>query len=340
MVDYKEDLETVVDKLYEFVNAGGKVTVKEVALALSITEEQAEKLALILEESGLIEIQYTLAGSVLMPKKTPVVKPMIPYASSKQAPKESEALEDVRSVENVAEFIEKDFIERLSKARKSLDALSSKKDLSPKDVEALKKELAFLQDRLKNFESSVHKIELGETSFEQQLQKYSSQLSALEKMQETEKGKAKPSPEITNFLAFLIIWLKTLIASLQPRKQAQKAEAQKTAVSEPAPASKPQVPSPRLPSIHALDEFKIPQMGVGVPTSKPAKEKAHGETPAKRTAKKSAGSRVKKPARKSKRVAAPAKKHAPKAVVHKHAGNAGIKHGAKKEKSKRKSKKR
>ncbi len=329
MVDYKEDLETVVDKLYDFVEAAGKVTVKEAALALSITEEQTEKLALILEESDLIEIQYTLSGSILMPKKTAAEKPMIPYATSKQAPKESEALEDVKSVENVAEFIEKDFVEKLSKAEKSLQSLSSKKDLSPRDIEALRKELAFLQERLKNFESSVRKIQTGEVSFEQQLEKYSVQLTDLEKLRIEEEKKVKPSPQMANLLAFLIAWLHALIESLKlGKKQGQNAESgakskaphlqtsaeAKKTLQAPASAGagEEKTPAMKLPSVHLLDELKLPEIGFGVPSSQPQKkEKPEKATPAKKGGKARVKAiRARKPSQRKHPKQAKAAKHA------------------------------
>lgn len=212
----KEDIETVIDKLYDLVKAGSKVTVRKAALALSLTEEQVEKLALILEESGLIEVQYTLGGSVLTPKKIESQASLIPFAQPVQT-KGSEILEEVKGVENVAEFIEKDFIERLSKTEKALAAAGSGKDLTKKNIEEIRKELEFLHQRLKNFQASIKKIEVGEVSFEEQLVKYQTQLSELEKtgqLKESPGGRGRNTPEfLAHFLMFLIAWFQALIAS-------------------------------------------------------------------------------------------------------------------------------
>ena len=252
----KEDIETVIDKLYDFVKAGNKVPVREAALALSLTEEQVEKLALILEESDLIEVQYTLAGSVLIPKKVEQQVPMIPFAPSGQA-KENEVLEDVKSVENVAEFIEKDFVERLSKAEKALSVASSGKDLTKKNIEEIRKELAFLHQRLKNFQVNVKKIELGEVSFEQQLLKYQAKLAELEKtgrFKESAVGKkSNPSEFLSHFLAFLMAWIQVLISSAKKtqaevaaKSAARKEEAKTVAKARPETAIRlPAEPSVR-----------------------------------------------------------------------------------------------
>jgi len=212
----KEDIETVIDKLYDLVKAGSKVTVRKAALALSLTEEQVEKLALILEESGLIEVQYTLGGSVLTPKKIESQASLIPFAQPVQT-KGSEILEEVKGVENVAEFIEKDFIERLSKTEKALAAAGSGKDLTKKNIEEIRMELEFLHQRLKNFQASIKKIEVGEVSFEEQLVKYQTQLSKLEKtgqLKESPGGRGRNTPEfLAHFLMFLIAWFQALIAS-------------------------------------------------------------------------------------------------------------------------------
>lgn len=221
----KEDLETVVDKLYDFVKAGSKVTVKEAALALSITEEQVEKLAQILEESNLLEVQYTLSGSILTVKKADLPKPVVPFAPSSTFVREKAALDDVRNIENVADYIERDFTERLSKARKSIEALNSKQDLTPKDVEELQKELAYLQTRLKHLQSNLKNIETGEESFEQQLENYSGQLDSMAKTRSESAGsggkQGSSGDALHHFLAFLLIWIQMLIAGIGSKKQAQ-----------------------------------------------------------------------------------------------------------------------
>ncbi|MEM4255369.1 MAG: hypothetical protein QXR53_03500 [Candidatus Norongarragalinales archaeon] len=281
----KEDIETVIDKLYDLVKAGNKVTVKEAALALSLTEEQVEKLAMILEESDLIEIQYTLGGSILMPKKTEQQKTMIPFAQPKAA-KEEEVLEDIKSVENVAEFIEKDFIERLSKAEKALSAASARKDLKKSDIEAIRKELSFLQERLKTFQENVKKIELGEVSFEQKISKFQEKLLELEKT--SFAGEKKNALAfLAHFLAFLIAWFQNLTSNKKQASQAKpKAEEKKP---QPQPEGTPKREQKNaLPSLGKiqLPNFSISKSRVSekktTPESKPRNTPRKREKPARK----------------------------------------------------------
>jgi len=58
-------IETVVDRLYDLVNAKKSVTVREVAKALSISEPQTEKLARLLESSKLVQVNYSLSEIII-----------------------------------------------------------------------------------------------------------------------------------------------------------------------------------------------------------------------------------------------------------------------------------
>lgn|GEM_PF-2582404 len=301
----KEDIETVIDRLYDLIKAGNKVTVKEAALALSLTDEQVEKLAMILEESDLIEVQYTLAGSVLMPKKVEQPNTLIPLATPKQV-REKEVIEEVKSVENVAEFIEKDFIERLSKAEKALAAATSGKDLSKKDIVDIRKELKFLQQKLKNFQANIKKIEVGEVSFEQQVAKYQTKLAELEKTSK-EGGSTSPVAFLANFLAFLIAWMHSLMPSGKQKAQArpvQKPVVEKREVQAPKQLEVKQI----LPSLGKMEFPKLSLPFVSKPEGK-KKSRIRTGTKPKRKAAVSTFKPRKKTIRKTKHIARKEKKN-------------------------------
>ena len=70
----REDIETVIDRLYDYILVNKNVRIKDAASALALPEEQVEKLALLLEESNLIDLHYTLGGARLASKAV-VLKP-------------------------------------------------------------------------------------------------------------------------------------------------------------------------------------------------------------------------------------------------------------------------
>ncbi len=62
-------IETNIDKLYEMVKLYGEITAKKISKKLNISEKQVEDWAKILEEHGLIEIDYSTIGTIKLIKK-------------------------------------------------------------------------------------------------------------------------------------------------------------------------------------------------------------------------------------------------------------------------------
>ena len=67
----KENIETVIDRILDFVNRSGKVPLGDAAAAVARPANQVEKLALLLEEKGLLEVHYEITGVKLSPPKRP-----------------------------------------------------------------------------------------------------------------------------------------------------------------------------------------------------------------------------------------------------------------------------
>src|SRR5271157_670934 len=67
--EVSEKVETVIDRLVEYVQKKGKVDVKEAANAMALEKDQVEELAEVLKESGMMDISYTLLGTFLIAKE-------------------------------------------------------------------------------------------------------------------------------------------------------------------------------------------------------------------------------------------------------------------------------
>ena len=61
--------ETDIDKLYKLINEIGSITITEVAEGFGISKEQAEEWGKMLENHGLIELNYPTIGEMQLCKK-------------------------------------------------------------------------------------------------------------------------------------------------------------------------------------------------------------------------------------------------------------------------------
>ncbi len=64
IIAHSKSYETEIDKVYEAVNRFGRITLSDIIKAFKISREQAEDWARILEEHGLIELDYPVMGDV------------------------------------------------------------------------------------------------------------------------------------------------------------------------------------------------------------------------------------------------------------------------------------
>ena len=209
----KEDIETVIDRLYDYVMVNKKVSVKNAADALNLPIDQVEKLSFLLEESGLIEVRYTLGGSSLVAKpasQQPREMSLEDVEEEKQVkPIDKAALleQEIEGAEHVASFMEKDLLRRLKRAEGALKALESQDDISKQKAMKLRGEITSLLTRVQVFDSSVKKVEVEGEVFSEKLAEFKSRLDKLEK---TKASKAF-TRNFMELLLFYIAFLRSLL---------------------------------------------------------------------------------------------------------------------------------
>jgi DNA repair exonuclease SbcCD ATPase subunit len=122
-------LTTGVDQLVELVNSKGKVSIREAAKSLGVSANNVEELALVLEKSGLVELQYALT-------KTYIVRVEMSKADLNKKAKEVES--DKKTFENRNAALGS-YLEKLDEELKLLEKLI--KDTSARKIvpEELKK---------------------------------------------------------------------------------------------------------------------------------------------------------------------------------------------------------
>ncbi|MBI4399216.1 hypothetical protein HY570_00565, partial [Candidatus Micrarchaeota archaeon] len=94
----EEDFKTLIDKIVEIIQQKGSATIEEIAQTLALEESRVEKLALLLEESGLINIRY----SFLFPNKTILI------AKDSKKPKNASAQES--KIQRILDQVSEDMI--------------------------------------------------------------------------------------------------------------------------------------------------------------------------------------------------------------------------------------
>ena len=232
----REDIETVIDRLYDYILVNKNVRIKDAASALALPEEQVERLALLLEESNLIDLHYTLGGARLASKAV-VLKPaeeVKKLPSSAAIEKKVQVLgEEVQDAENIAEFMEKDLLRRLKIAEATLKSLEGQKTLSRTQVEDLEREITSLLGKMRVFESSVKKVEVEGETFSTRLADFRGRLERLEKIH-VEKN------VFQRFLEILALYIVLLQGMLGLKLRSGKAKPGETAGEVKEIASQPQ----------------------------------------------------------------------------------------------------
>ncbi|VVB66151.1 Uncharacterised protein [Candidatus Gugararchaeum adminiculabundum] len=139
----EQKMKTVVDLVIEYVQKAGEVTVKEMSSDLALSAKQAERIASMLEESGLVSIRYSL----LNPGKTIIVSNM-----GKGKVKETEGgnrlkdcvneiVCDMRENEKLLQETEAVILERLRKVENLVNRVNTSSKADKKEMETLEKEM-------------------------------------------------------------------------------------------------------------------------------------------------------------------------------------------------------
>ncbi|MEW6328620.1 MAG: hypothetical protein AB1468_00735, partial [Candidatus Micrarchaeota archaeon] len=151
-----ENIETIIDRVVEYVKSKERANIRDVAKALALKPEQIERLLNVLEESGLVSVRYGITGSAeLVAKKS--ISERIELVKVK---KESELLREairhaemeVKDSEQTLEFMEREISRRLGIAEKLLDTVKAQeRGASGEDLNYLMKEARELEMTLEKF---------------------------------------------------------------------------------------------------------------------------------------------------------------------------------------------
>ncbi|MEM0475447.1 MAG: hypothetical protein QW343_01505 [Candidatus Norongarragalinales archaeon] len=181
----KEDVETVIDRLLAYVQTNKEATLSSAASAMALPPAQVEKLALLLEESGLLTVKYGLGSTKLVSKEyseaqAAKAKKKI-EARKDEVIMESEAAErEVMTAETLLAFIERDVSRRLSIAEKLLADVEKKEgEYSHEDYEFLEKELAVILQQAAMFEDEVAKLKAREAELRSLVTEFQKRLEAI-----------------------------------------------------------------------------------------------------------------------------------------------------------------
>jgi len=175
------EMRTVIDRVVDFIRERRRATVGEVAEALAIDRESVEKLADILEESGLIAVRYSL----LHPGKTELI--MRERAQPAAAKKEAGVAEmvagldnDVRTSEKLFLSVEDDILTRLRRAEEALEAIEQvEKGASPEEVRGLIMEGEAIDGLLLDFDKKVDVLERRIENFRRRVALFKARSAAI-----------------------------------------------------------------------------------------------------------------------------------------------------------------
>ena len=184
-----QTIETVIDRLYEFVRINKATTVKATASALALSEQQVEKLAHLLEDAGLVTVNYTLSEiQVSMPTGE---KPAgaAQKTGDRTAPKSAEEkihddtarLErEVMKSQSVLEFVLSDLYLRMHRVELILVEIEGEAESSPEQVSYLRGELATIYRQHAQFSEHVSAMAKAGADFEKRMKAFEAALSAIE----------------------------------------------------------------------------------------------------------------------------------------------------------------
>ena len=180
----KEDIETVIDRLLTYVQTNHEVELSAASRAMALPPAQIEKLALLLEESGLLTVKYALTSTKLVSKEfsdtqAEKAKQKIAVRKDEIVAESEEAEREVLTAESLLSFIERDVGRRLEVAEKLLVDLESKTDYSREDYDFLEKELNLILQQAAMFEDEVRKLNAREAELRETVIKLQKRLDLL-----------------------------------------------------------------------------------------------------------------------------------------------------------------
>ncbi|MGC8851263.1 MAG: hypothetical protein ACP5O3_03500 [Candidatus Micrarchaeia archaeon] len=185
-----EKIDTIIDRLVEYVDLNGRVKLSSAARALGVSEDHLERVALLLEESGLLFVRYSFSGVELVSRKG--------VGSGKEEEKRKgrdERVEEARqlqreiaAVEGVISFMEKDLTRRLSSAEEELAKLERSTGFTASEISEVKRSLSLILQQAAMFEDEINKLRLKEERLRERILDFQERLSRVEARSARERG--------------------------------------------------------------------------------------------------------------------------------------------------------
>ncbi|HEV8289986.1 MAG TPA: hypothetical protein VGQ00_03490 [Candidatus Norongarragalinales archaeon] len=168
-----EKLETVIDKLMELVEKEGSVSTTRAGKALGLLPSQVERMAALMEQSGLVTLQFGITGPVISKVRQPQ------KASKTRSPREAkqDLMERAKSIErdilggiDVLRFTEDEITMKLKHAERNLEKLREG-DMTQEQFQVFKHELFFIEQQMRQFKAERKKLEDKESAFVSRIQR-------------------------------------------------------------------------------------------------------------------------------------------------------------------------
>ena len=203
-----ENIETVIDRFLDYVKDNKEVSLSKVSSALAISSSQAERLAILLEQSGFVEIHYGLSDVVVSSKKVAEVVFKVQKeerTGKNKAIEQSKEIErEVLTAENLLKFFERDIGRRIGIAEQLLKEIENEDELSQVDVEKVEREVDLALGQLAAFSSEVKTLSDIEENFYQRLIEFKKKLHSFKH--------SKAAKQELSLLGKIIQWIKSLFA--------------------------------------------------------------------------------------------------------------------------------
>jgi hypothetical protein len=194
----QKEIETVIDRLLELVYKRGKTTIREAAMILALDQNQIEKMALLLESQGLIDVSYTLIGTVLSKKSAKesleFEQPLERIFQKKNTVEEEskEIKEDLLSSESLTRFVEWDIKRRIDRSDRLLNDLERRK-LSEDEIHIVEKHLQNTSIDAKKIIRELTELKYIYVHFNAKMRIFTKRIKQLEK--KFDKARAKRAGE-------------------------------------------------------------------------------------------------------------------------------------------------
>lgn len=206
-----ESVETVIDRFLEYVRSNGQVSLSNVASALAINPSQAERIAILLEQSGFLELKYGIGDVTVSVKKKSEAKPEKKPVGKNALVEQSEEIErEILTAENLLKFFERDISRRIQIADELLKDIEEKDELDPNDIKEIEREVDLALGQLAAFSQEIKTLADKEEHFYNKLFNFKKKLDKLQ-------TKQKPVEQVS-LLHKIIAWIKTLFSRIKQKK--------------------------------------------------------------------------------------------------------------------------